>query len=443
MIILYKACIGYKLVMGKIFKFVLLFAFLSFVFSCAPKPTELEEKRIQNSQYYYKIGLSYLNSGNIAQAIYYLNKAYEIDPEDPDILNALGIAYTNVKEYSRAKEFFLRSIEILPDKPETYTNLGVLLAQEGNYEQALWYLEKAIENPNYRNKEKALYNIAVIYRKMGNLPKFEEALKRTISYNPYFMNAYITLGNHYILQKRYTDAYDIFSKAINAGLVNPYIYLGLAKAYYYLGEYEKARYFFQKAKKVAGDDMFVKQEAVKFIDIVDRKIVEKREKEIKKQESKKRITPGRVVRKSLPETVKGTRGIISEVEEKEKSTVMERKSEKSEAEETRQEEPKKEIKEEKKVVKKTTPEVPKKVIKPKIRFYVQVGVFSDEKSAMDVYEKLKNLGLEPKIKKRNIDGTRYYFVIIGYFKSYLEASRFYRKKLKPEGFKGIVKFVRK
>ncbi|ACO04435.1 MAG TPA: tetratricopeptide repeat protein [Persephonella sp.] len=432
--------------MKKIFKFALLFVFLSFVFSCAPKPAEYEEKRIQNSQYYYKIGLSYLNSGNIAQAIYYLNKAYEIDPEDPDILNALGIAYTNVKEYSRAKEFFLKSIEILPDKPETYTNLGVLLAQEGNYEQALWYLEKAIENPNYRNKEKALYNIAVVYRKMGNLPKFEEALKRTISYNPYFMNAYITLGNYYILQKRYTDAYDIFTRAVNAGLVNPYIYLGLGKAYYYLGEYEKSRYFFQKAKKVAGDDMFVKQEAVKFIDIVDRKIVEKKEREIKEQSVKKKVSVKRVVKKEIRKEDKVVETLdtgkdLSEPEKKEESPVMEEK--KPEKEKSENERVKIGGERDTKVAKRSVPETPKKVIKPKIRFYVQVGVFSDEKSAMDIYEKLKEKGFEPQIKRRNIDGTEYYFVIIGYFKSYLEASRFYRKNLKPDGFKGIVKFVRK
>ncbi len=420
--------------MKRIFRFVLLFAFFSLIFSCAPKPAEYEEKRLQNSQYYYKIGLSYLNSGNIAQAIYYLNKAYEIDPEDPDILNALGIAYTNVKEYSRAKEYFLKSIEILPDKPETYTNLGVLLAQEGNYEQALWYLEKATENPNYRNKEKALYNIAVVYRKMGNIPKFEEALKKTISYNPYFMNAYITLGNHYILQKRYTDAYDIFTKAVNAGLVNPYIYLGLGKAYYYLGEYEKSRYFFQKAKKVAGDDMFVKQEAIKFINIVDKKIVREKEKEIKREIKAKKSIENINERLDLKKE-------LSKQGKKEETHVMRKEEDK--IKENKIKEEKIERKPEIRTAKKTISETPKNVVKPKIRFYVQVGAFSNKKTAMDLFERLKEKGLEPKISKRNIDGTDYYFVIIGYFKSYLEASRFYRKKLKPEGFRGIVKFVRK
>ncbi len=425
--------------MKYILKFFSLVIASQLIFSCAPKPADIDQRKIQNSQYYYKIGLSYLNSGNIAQAIYYLNKAYELDPEDPDILNALGIAYTNVKEYSRAKEYFLKSIEVLPDKPETYTNLGVLLAQEGKYEEALWYLNKAIENPNYQNKEKALFNLAIVYRKMGNLPKFEEALKRTIAYNPYFINAYITLGNHYILQKKYIEAYEIFSKAINAGLVNPYIYLGLGKAYYYLKEYEKSRYYFQKAKKVAGEDMFVKQEAIKFLDIVDRRIVEKKEEEIKKEDLKK--LNKQEIKKSVkePEKIKITdeevKQPINTVTKPTTETIVE-KPEKIEKTKTEEEK-------DKKVAKRSETVKPKKVIKPKIRFYVQVGVFSDEETARNLSDRLKEIGVVPEIKKRNIDGTDYYFVIIGYFKSYLEASKFYRKKLKPEGFKGIVKFVRK
>ncbi|WP_457640847.1 SPOR domain-containing protein [Persephonella sp.] len=418
---------------------IFIFAFAVFLSGCATKPLSKEEK-VQNSKYYYKIGLSYLNSGNIAQAIYYLNKAYEIDPKDPDILNALGIAYTNVKEYSRAKEFFLKSIEILPDKAETYTNLGVLLAQEGNYEQAIWYFEKALENPEYRNKEKALYNMAIVYRKMGNLPKFEESLKKTISYNPYFINAYITLGNYYILQKRYLDAYNIFTKAINAGLVNPYIYFGLGKAYYYLGEYEKSRYFLQKAKKIIGDDLFLKQEVVRYISMVDKKIVEQKEKDIQSNEFKESVI--------IPEDSKKVE-IEKEIKEK-KPVVIPKETKKAERAVS---EEKKEYKtttekveskvDEVKIARKTTPETPKKVVKPKIRFYIQVGVFSEKQSAMKLSDRLKKLGFEPEIRERNIDGTKYYFVIIGYFKSYLEASRFFRKNLKPEGFKGIVKFVRK
>jgi len=60
-----------------------------------------------------------------------------------------------------------------------------------------------------------------------------------------------------------------------------------------------------------------------------------------------------------------------------------------------------------------------------------------------ISEKLKLKGFNPEIKEEIVDGHPVYSVIIGYFKEYREASRFYRKNLKPLGLRGIVKFTRK
>ncbi|NPA57965.1 MAG: tetratricopeptide repeat protein, partial [Aquificae bacterium] len=172
----------------KSFVFVMLLVAGTVLFNgCATKTTTTGEKpQIQDATYYYKIGLSYLNSGNNSQALYYLNKAYSLDPDNPEILNALGIVYSNVGEYEKAKEFLLKALEKDPERAEIYTNLGTILAKEKKYEKALWYFKKALENPSYRKKDLVLYNIALIYKQMGNMKLFEENLKKAISYNNYF-----------------------------------------------------------------------------------------------------------------------------------------------------------------------------------------------------------------------------------------------------------------
>ncbi len=389
------------------------------IFSCAPKVQE--EKTPQNAEYYYKIGLSYLNSGNNSQAIYYLNKAYKLSPDDPEILNALGIVYSNVGELEKAKQLFLKAIEKNPDKAETYTNLGALLAKQKDYDKALWYFQKAAENPSYMKKDIAYYNIALIYKNKGNLKLYEEYLKKAISYNSFLLPAYLSLGNLYLEQERYQEALSVYLTAKDKGLVSPYINIGLAKVYIHFKDYDKAKEYLHKAKKLAKNNDFILIEINRLLSLIDKKIIQETENKIQKKE----------------ETVVIPKVSEEKILQKEEETPVKEKQEE------------KEIKEEKiqiqdqQIAKKTVPEKKKKIIKPKIRFYVLVGRFSDQKKALDISEKLKLKGFNPEIKEEIVDGSPVYSVIIGYFKEYREASRFYRKNLKPLGLRGIVKFIRK
>jgi type IV pilus assembly protein PilF len=398
--------------------------------SCAPKVQK--EEITQNATYYYKIGLSYLNSGNNSQALYYLNKAYSINPDDPEILNALGIAYSNVGEFEKAKNFFLKAIEKNPDRAETYTNLGALLAREKQYDKALWYFQKAAENPSYMKKDIAFYNIALIYKQKGNMKLYEENLRKAISYNAFLLPAYISLGEYYISQKKYEDALIVYLAAKDKGLVSPEIFLGLGKVYYYMHDYDKAKEYLLKAKKLAKNNDLLLIQINRFIRLVDRKIIEETESKLEKEEKQRKIKEVFTlpVKTQKKETVQITKQTTEEKEEK-----IEKSEEK--------EKPETQVSKEVQVAKKETPEIAKKVIKPKIRFYVLVGRFSDQKKAMEIVEKLRSKGFSPEIKEEFIDGTPVYSVIIGYFREYREASRFYRKNLKPLGLRGIVKFTRK
>ncbi len=414
--------------------------------ACAP--TVKESKDIhKNAKYYYKIGLSYLNSGNNSQAIYYLSKAYELNPNNPEVLNALGIAYSSVKEYKKAEDYFLKAIDLSPNKGELYTNLGVLLAEEKKYNKAIWYLKKAVENSEYKNKEKAFYNLALIYKKLGEDTKYEEYLKKALSYNQYFVNAYLALGNFYLSQGRYEDALAVFMKAYNIGIYIPEVYLGLGKSYYYIGKLPKAKYYFLKAKKFAGDNYFIANEADKYISLINETIAKEKEEEIKKQQAQlekleniKQIEE--IAEESTLEDINEVKPVKKEEKEEISSLENPDNTESRKTEEKKSETAKENLNKVEEISfvkeKKEEPEE----VEASIKFYVQVGVYSNKRNALETLDKLKKLNLEPMMIKKNVDGKYYYFVIIGYFNSYLEASKFYRTTLKPNGFRGIVKFER-
>ncbi|RMD47753.1 MAG: tetratricopeptide repeat protein, partial [Aquificota bacterium] len=208
--------------MKKIFVFLTILFAVIFFNGCASKKPK--EEVIKTAKYHFKVGISYLNSGNLAEAIYNLNKAYALDKNNVDILNALGIAYSKVGELDKAQQYFLEAIKINPNKIESYVNLGVLLAQKKDYGSALKNFKIAANSPDYKSKEKVYYNMALIYKNLGNLDKYEKNLQKAIAYNNFFLPAYEELGKYYIKLDKFDKAQITYEKAISLGLGSPNIY---------------------------------------------------------------------------------------------------------------------------------------------------------------------------------------------------------------------------
>ncbi len=372
--------------------------------SCTTKVSETSYTKKRNWEYYYKLGLSYISSGNNSKALSYLSKAYELNPKNADILNALGITYAAVGNLEKAEQMFLKAISVDPNKAETYTNLGALYAQMQKYQKAIDYLKKAAGIVSYYEKEKAYYNLALVYKKIGNLKKYEEYMNKAISYKVTFTPAYISLSNFYISRGEMDKAKDVLTRALNYGISDPYIYLNLGKVYYAYGNIEQAKKYLKKAYKLS-DNSFIREEAKKLLGYI----------------ALNKPYPAPVKKEVLKERLKNSY-VLTEKEENTENE--EKKEEVSQIDEItkKQEEPKKE--------------------KSNFKFFIQVGVFSSKEKADTFSNQLVLNGLKPELKERTIAGKVYYYVIIGYFKNYLEAYEFLNEKLKKKGINGIIKFER-
>ncbi len=396
---------------------ILLFASITNLYSCATKTSvnKEESSTIKNPKYYYKLGLAHLESGELSQAIYYLKKAYELDSNDIDIINALGIAYARAGEKEKAKSLFLKALKINPNKGETYTNLGVLLASEGKYDEALKYFQRAVSLDEYKNRDKAFFNIALVYKRKGNFNLFEEYLKKTITFNPYFTRAYILLGDYYLKNKRYIDAYDIYLTALNMGIDLPEIYFGLGKSHYYLNNLNKAEYYLKKALRIAKNPI-LKQQVEEFLDKI------RKRSSIKNEERTNIVNENFFIKKPVEPKV-----------EKEKEFAKNTVSKKP----LQEVKPKyrsyfEENKKKRKVVRYGYKKKKYKIPKVKFKYYLQVGLFSSYKNAFKLYTRLRALGVKSKIIKYKVGNKYYYKVIIGYFKSSSKAKKFKKEVLVPK-----------
>lgn len=238
-------------------KFIL-FSVGFLVFSCASKQDNISESPA-DGKFYYEMGVSSLNAGNNAQAIYYLLQAVQTYRK-PEVYNALALAYQFSGEYTKAEEVFKEGIGRFGDNPELITNLGVLYALTNREKEAISLLEKSATHPTYQGKDKAYYNLALIYRNLGNDALFLENINRSLLYNSNFASSYLALGDYYY--ERYLKSKDIdylkqslsnYLKVAGFGLSSPELFYKIGRIYIVMKEKELARYYLEKALKVTED----------------------------------------------------------------------------------------------------------------------------------------------------------------------------------------------
>jgi len=165
---------------------------------------------------YYKIGLSYLNENKAQQAYVEFFRAYELDPRNKEVLNAIGIVYLlHFDEPQKAIEFFEKAVKVDPDYSEAYNNLGYSYEKMGNFEDAIPYYRKAIANPLYSTVEKAYINMGNAYYRLSRyeaaLSSFKEAAKRA----PNLGLTYLRIALCYNAMGKYGDAATAMNQAIS------------------------------------------------------------------------------------------------------------------------------------------------------------------------------------------------------------------------------------
>ena len=81
-------------------------------------------------------GAFYLTNSDYQKAIIYLEKAWEINPNDPSVNYNLGISNYSIKDYKKAVIYFLVVLKSNPNDAEVYVLLGKCYYFLNQYQQA-------------------------------------------------------------------------------------------------------------------------------------------------------------------------------------------------------------------------------------------------------------------------------------------------------------------
>ncbi len=153
-----------------------------------------KEKIYLASEYFNKAYKLHL-SGNIKEAIEAYKKSIDYYPT-PKAHTYLGWAFSLNGRFEEAIEECKIAIELDPDFGNPYNDIGSYLISLNKYDEAIYWLEKAINAPDYEARHFPFYNLGRVYEKKGDWFTALSYYSESLNINPQYelaKNAFLRL----------------------------------------------------------------------------------------------------------------------------------------------------------------------------------------------------------------------------------------------------------
>ncbi len=234
-------------------------------FSCASNSPRIKDQ----AQARLSLGVSYLQQGKNTLALKEFIKGDKLNPNNPEMKNAIGLTYMRMRDYAMGEEYLKKAVSLKKDFSEAYNNLGLLYSTIGRNEEAIANYKKALENVLYSTPERALNNLGIEYEKKGFMGKAKNAYLRSMEISPTFPLPPYNLGRVLFLEGNTERAIFHFRKAIslNPGYVSAYFQLG--KAFLKIKDYKEALVNFKMVERMSRT-VEVKEMAREYIELIEK-----------------------------------------------------------------------------------------------------------------------------------------------------------------------------
>lgn len=181
----------------------------------ALKATEADE---ENSKAFHVLAMALERMGHVHKALVTYERAFQLDPEDPELLINLGLTAWNLKLTEGAAKMFQLYIAACPDSPLGYNNLGSVQCDLGNPGLAIDTLKAALFRMPH---EAILWNsLATVLAEEGRADESLVFYNEAARLEPDFARAYHNLGYAYQHLGQLEQALDSYDKAL-ARAVDP------------------------------------------------------------------------------------------------------------------------------------------------------------------------------------------------------------------------------
>ena len=165
-----------------------------------------------NSKAFHVLAMALERMGHLHKSLLTYERAYQLDPADPELLINLGLTAWNMKLTEGAEKMFRLYIAACPDSPIGYNNLGSVQCDLGRPDVAIETLRDAI---NKMPHEAILWNsLATVLAEEGRADESLIFYNEAARLEPDFARAYHNLGYAYQHLGRLEEALECYDMAL-------------------------------------------------------------------------------------------------------------------------------------------------------------------------------------------------------------------------------------
>jgi tetratricopeptide (TPR) repeat protein len=122
------------------------------------------------------------NINNSERALFYLQRAYKLKPDDYNVTVNLANGLFDTRQYTEAKPLYEKAVQLDPKDVNARTDLGTTYFQLGDFDKALeTYRASLAIDPKH---EYTLQNLALVALQKGDVATAEDALTRLAAVSP-------------------------------------------------------------------------------------------------------------------------------------------------------------------------------------------------------------------------------------------------------------------
>lgn len=188
---------------------LLAFCCLILISGCAASPSPEKD-----ADFYYKMGLSAFNEGNVQNAFVQFQTAMRLDERNKDVLNSLGLVYLQLEDYDKSIELFKKAVSRDESFSNAFNNLGVAYIKKRQWDYALDAFKRAIDNPLFRSPDRAFFNMGLCYYRTGRYDMAVGSFRDAAMRNSQFPLPFYWLALTYNRTARYGDAAAALTKGL-------------------------------------------------------------------------------------------------------------------------------------------------------------------------------------------------------------------------------------
>jgi tetratricopeptide (TPR) repeat protein len=187
------------------------------------------------------LGSLALSRHEFQQALEWGHKAFALAPHKAAVFGVIGDAYTELGQYDAAVEAFQNMVDTRPDLA-SYSRVSYARELHGDLEGAITAMKQAVEagSPNAENTNWCRVQLGQLYWLKGDLAAAEQQYRQVLAYYPKYVYALGAMGQLRATQKDLPAAADYYRQATEI-IPLPQFVSALGDVYAKMGKADEAK----------------------------------------------------------------------------------------------------------------------------------------------------------------------------------------------------------